>query len=133
MSKSKLTPAQEILLTRKVSPSTTKKRVATPVKNPFIFDPKTDKVEFRMPTPIAEVERRAKLYLGDDPAKFLHSNRTHRTASEAFRDADYATAIWKCKTDWDRFKEYLGWGVMWAGFLFLMYQSMVGFEKWIGS
>jgi hypothetical protein len=123
-----------------------------PKKNPFIFDPKTDKVEFRMPTPVDVMARRAKKaftgvdtqkcsrratkkqYLGEtDPAKFLHSNRTHRTASEAFRDADYATAIWKCKTDWDRTKEYLGWVLMWAGFLFLMYQSMVGFEKWIGS
>jgi len=91
----------------KVSRTTTKKRVATPVKTQ---------------------------YLGEtDPARFIHQNKTHRTASEAFRDADYATAIWKCKTDWDRTKEYLGWVLMWAGFLFLMYQSMVGFEKWIGS
>lgn len=28
--------------------------------------------------------------------------RTSRTASEAFRDADYATPIWKCSTDFDR-------------------------------
>jgi hypothetical protein len=75
-----------------------------------------------------------KQYLGEtDPAQYIHSHKTHRSVSEAFRDADYATAIWKCKTDWDRTKEYLGWVLMWAGFLFLMYQSMVGFEKWIGS
>jgi len=28
--------------------------------------------------------------------------RTSRTASEAFKDADYATPIWKCSTDFDR-------------------------------
>ena len=34
--------------------------------------------------------------------------RTYRTASEAFRDADYATPIWRCETDFDRTKQYLG-------------------------
>lgn len=28
--------------------------------------------------------------------------RTSRTASEAFKDADYATPIWRCSTDFDR-------------------------------
>jgi hypothetical protein len=102
-------------------------------KNPFVFDPKTDKVEWRNPTPIAEVERRAKQYFGDDPAKFIHSNKTHRSASEAFRDADYATGLWRCETDWDRTREYLKWIFMWAFLLFTLYQCMVGFEKWIAS
>lgn len=53
-------------------------------------------------------------YQGDDTAKFIHNNKTHRTASEAFRDADYATALWKCETEWDRTKEYL-----WAILLFI--------------
>ena len=123
-----------------------------PKKNPFIFDPKTDKVEFRMPTPVDVMARRAKKaftgvdtqkgspsttkpkYLGEtDPAQYIHSHKTHRSVSEAFRDADYATAIWKCKTDWDRTKEYLGWVLMWAFTLFVMYQGAVGFEKWIAS
>lgn len=34
--------------------------------------------------------------------------RTYRTASEAFRDADYATGLWRCETDFDRTKQYLG-------------------------
>ena len=34
-----------------------------------------------------------------DPAKIVWSNRTHRSVSEAFRDADYATPIWRCETD----------------------------------
>jgi hypothetical protein len=102
-----------------------------PKKNPFIFDPKTDKVEFRMPTPIAEVERRAKQYLGDDPAKFLHSNRTHRTASEAFKDADYATPIWRCQTEWDRTVEVLKWIAVWCFTLGIFYIFALGFEKWM--
>ena len=39
----------------------------------------------------------------DDPAFFIHHNKTHRSASEAFRDADYATALWREKSDWDDF------------------------------
>ena len=34
-----------------------------------------------------------------DPAKVIWSNKTHRSASEAFRDADYATPIWRCSTE----------------------------------
>lgn len=39
----------------------------------------------------------------DDPAFFIHHNRTHRSMSEAFRDADYATALWREKSEWDDF------------------------------
>ena len=37
----------------------------------------------------------------DDPAFFIHHNKTHRSASEAFRDADYASAFWKEQSEWD--------------------------------
>lgn len=47
-------------------------------------------------------------YLGDDPAQFVWSNRTHRSASEAFRDAEYACAITKFKNDWQLSLEFLG-------------------------
>ena len=33
--------------------------------------------------------------------------KTYRSASEAFKDADYATGLWKCETEWDRTKSYL--------------------------
>ena len=46
-------------------------------------------------------------YLGDDPAQFVWSNRTHRSASEAFRDAEYACAITKFKNDWQLSLEFL--------------------------
>ena len=42
------------------------------------------------------------VYVGDDPAQFIWSNRTHRTASEAFKDADYATPIWRCESDFQQ-------------------------------
>jgi len=46
-------------------------------------------------------------YVGDDPAQFVWSNRTHRSASEAFRDADYATPIWKCESDFQQGVRFL--------------------------
>jgi hypothetical protein len=63
-----------------------------------------------------------------DPAVIIHSSKTHRTASEAFRDADYATPIWRCETEWDRTKEYLGWIGMWAFLLFSLYAVAVWFN-----
>jgi len=54
-------------------------------------------------------------YLGDDPAQFVWSNRTHRSVSEAFRDAEYACSITKFKSDWQLSLEFLCGAVM--GFL----------------
>ena len=47
-------------------------------------------------------------YLGEtDPAQFIHSNKTHRSVSEAFRDANYAYAGYKHKSEWDDCKEFM--------------------------
>ena len=58
-------------------------------------------------------------YLGEtDPAEYIHSNKTHRTASEAFKDADYATAFWRSKSDLEEavsFVEQALLGVIWVG------------------
>ena len=54
--------------------------------------------------------------------------KTYRSTSEAFRDADYATPIWRCETVWDRTKEYLGWGLMWAVLLGSLYLLATFFE-----
>ena len=63
-------------------------------------------------------------YLGEtDPAQYIHSNKTHRTASEAFRDADYAYAGWKPRSEWQDFKEFMG------GFLFM--SPMIAFCLYI--
>lgn len=56
-------------------------------------------------------------------------DKTYRSASEAFRDADYATPIWKCETEWDRTKQYLG-GLAMLGFLLGgLYLFAVWFES----
>ena len=54
--------------------------------------------------------------------------KTYRSASEAFRDADYATPIWRCETEWDRTKEYLLWGVMWLILLGSLYLLVTCFD-----
>jgi hypothetical protein len=40
---------------------------------------------------ILEQTKRATPYEGDDIADFIHQNKYHRTSSEAYRDADYAS------------------------------------------
>jgi hypothetical protein len=74
-----------------------------------------------------------KQYLGEtDPAQYIHSHKTHRSASEAFRDADYATPIWRCENDWDKAKDYIGWGLIWAVTLYVLYLLATCFE-WVMS
>ena len=34
--------------------------------------------------------------------------RTYRTASEAFKDATYATGIWRCETKWGWLERIVG-------------------------
>lgn len=76
------------------------------------------------------MSKHKKAYLGEtDPAKFVWSNRTHRSASEAFRDADYATPIWRCETDWDITKRCIGWVAMWFGVMFSLYALAVWFNE----
>jgi hypothetical protein len=101
---------------KRVSKVTNKKTVATPVKIE-VMDLKLQK---------------ELLYKSDiDPAKFIHSNKTHRSVDEAFRTADYATPIWRCENDWDRTKEYLTWIAVWCFTLGTFYIFALGFEKWM--
>ena len=46
-------------------------------------------------------------YKGDDPAQYIWSNRTHRSASEAFRDAEYASSVTRFKTDTEQAMDFL--------------------------
>jgi len=49
------------------------------------------------------------IYLGEtDPAQYIHSNKTHRSVSEAFKDADYATTWYPHKSEWEDCKEFMG-------------------------
>lgn len=54
--------------------------------------------------------------------------KTYSSASEAFRDADYATPIWRCETEWDRTKNAIGWIVMWVATLGTLYLFMSVFN-----
>lgn len=62
-------------------------------------------------------------------SKWNHGEgKTYSSASEAFRDADYATPMWRCETDLDRAKEYIVWGALWAillGFLYILSISFI--------
>jgi hypothetical protein len=58
-------------------------------------------------------------YQTDDALGQWHREKIKSSLSEAFRDADYATPIWKCESEWDRIKEYgifvVIWGLLLAG------------------
>lgn len=54
--------------------------------------------------------------------------KTYTSASEAFRDADYATPMWRCESDWDRTKKYLGGLAMWVFLLGGLYLLAVWFN-----
>ena len=59
----------------------------------------------------------------DDPAQWIWSNRTHRTMSEAFRDAEYACAIQTFKSDWKLTIDFLGnmvYGMFLTGMMLLV-------------
>ena len=82
-----------------------------------------------MKTKVKQVTRRETPYLSEqDPAQFIHSNKTHRSTSEAFRDADYATPMWRCETDFDRAVDYIVWGAVWAILLGCLYLLATWFE-----
>jgi hypothetical protein len=65
--------------------------------------------------------KRSTPYEGHDTALFIHHNKTHRTMSEAFKDADYATPIWRCETEWDRVKDGAIWVVLWIALIGSLY------------
>jgi len=52
-----------------------------------------------------------------DPAVVVWSNRTHRSVSEAFRDADYATALWRCESDLESGFKFLAESFFWFTFV----------------
>ena len=84
----KVTKVQPVVATPKVVSR-------LPRKNPYVFDPKTDKGRINQ------------YFSNVDPAVIVHSNKTHRTVSEAFRDAEYACSITKFKSDAQLSYEFL--------------------------
>jgi hypothetical protein len=72
-----------------------------------------------------KVTKRSNPYLGaQDNAEFIHHHKTHRSASEAFRDADYATPIWRDRSDIEEALDFLG-GSVWGGLVVIIPFSLV--------
>ena len=76
------------------------------------------------PAPRKPITRLKKPYEGGDALMEWHKEKMKST----LRDADYATPIWRCESDWDRTKEYLIWGVMWAVLLSSLYLLATFFD-----
>jgi hypothetical protein len=67
----------------------------------------------------------------ENPYKVV--GKTYRSASEAFKDADYATAIWRCESENERgWRIVLGWGAFILG-IGLAYFIAVGVVDWLKS
>ena len=70
------------------------------------------------------ITRLKKPYEGNDALMEWHNEKLKST----LRDADYATAMWRCENDWDRAKEYLAWIAMWTLLLVCLYLLATWFE-----
>ena len=57
--------------------------------------------------------------------------KTFSSASEAFRDADYATPIWRCESEWDRSKDMLVTLVVFMVAIGFIYIFIKGFILWL--
>ena len=78
--------------------------------------------------------RRTTPFLGEqDTAKLIHSGKTHRSASEAFRDAEYAMAICTFKSDakltWDFIKGSVAGAVIVGVPLFIIVSLVLAVVK----
>jgi hypothetical protein len=71
------------------------------------------------------ITRLKKPYEGGDILMEWHKEKLQST----LRDADYATGLWRCETEWDRTKEYLLWGLMWAVLLSSLYLLATFFDE----
>ena len=54
------------------------------------------------PAPRKPITKLKKPYEGGDALMEWHKDKTKASASEAYKDADYATAIWRCESDAER-------------------------------
>lgn len=55
---------------------------------------------------VRSVSRLATPYKGGDTLMDWHRAKAKGSLSEAYRDADYATPIWKCSSEWDDFVQF---------------------------
>ena len=80
------------------------------------------------PAPRKPITKLKKPYEGGDALMEWHKEKMKSSASEAYKDVDYATPIWRCENDWDRTKEYLAWAGMWIVLLSALYLLATWFE-----
>jgi len=73
-----------------------------------------------------------RIYRGsENPYKVV--GKTYSTASEAFKDADYATAIWRCETENERgWRQVKAWVAVLLGIAFA-YAVAFSFVDWLKS
>jgi hypothetical protein len=76
------------------------------------------------PAPRKPITKLKKPYEGGDAIMEWHKEKMKST----LHDANYATGLWRCETDWDRTKEYLAWGLMWAVLLSSLYLLATAFD-----
>jgi hypothetical protein len=77
------------------------------------------------PAPRKPITKLKTPYEGGDTLMEWHNEKMKSTP----RDADYATPIWRCETDWDRAKEYIGWAGMWIVLLSALYLLATWFNE----
>lgn len=80
------------------------------------------------PTPRKPITKLKKPYEGGDALLEWHKEKTKSTP----HDTDYFTPMWRCETDFDRAKDYIVWGAMWAVLLGCMYLLATWFEGVMG-
>jgi hypothetical protein len=56
---------------------------------------------------VRSVSRLAKPYEGGDTLMDWHRAKAKSSLSEAYKDATYATAGWRCNSEWDDFVQFV--------------------------
>lgn len=56
---------------------------------------------------VRSVSRLATPYKGGDVVMDWHRVKAKGSLSETYKDADYATPIWKCNSEWDDFVQFV--------------------------
>jgi hypothetical protein len=80
---------------------------------------------------VKQVFRRGKPFEGCDTLTEWHKEKTKSSASQAYKDADYATPIWRCESDTERALRVVGaWGAVALG-VGLAYFISVGVVDWL--
>jgi hypothetical protein len=77
------------------------------------------------PAPRKPITKLKTPYQGGDALMEWHNEKMKST----LRDANYATAMWRCENDWDRTKEYVIWVLMWTVLLGSLYLMATWFNE----